>query len=172
MLNRVGVLSRFSMAIAGALALAVTAFASSAMASGPFKWHPAPNTFKLTGVLELEQSIIIRCNVEIHVSVDANGHATVTSRTFSDGTPGVTSPLCGGIIQPFGTWLLEADSITQAAIWLGIASVLGQCFGELVGTWDNATNTLDFDNATVTGTPSDCRVDGTLTSDDPDVEIK
>ena len=171
MLNKSGVLNRFSIVQASALALAIVAFASSATASGPFKWHPAPNTFTLSGVVQISQSITILCDVRIDISVDANGHATVTGRTLSNTSPG-TSPLCGGVIQPFGTWLLEADSITQAAIWLGIASVLGQCFGELVGAWNNANSTLTLNNAPVPGTPGPCFVTGTLISDDPNVEIK
>ena len=155
----------------GALALAMMTVASPALASGPFKFHPAPNTFHLTGVLELQQSITIECDVKIDVSVDANGHASVTGRTFSNTSPG-TSPLCGGVVLPFGVWTLNADSTTQVTAEVGSSSILGQCFGDIVGTWSNATSTLTFNSATVPGTPGDCTVDGTLTSDDLNVEIK
>lgn len=171
MLNKAGVLSRFSITVAGALALAVTAFASSAMASGPFKWHPAPNTFHLTGILQLEQSITILCDVKIDISVDANGHATVTGRAFSNTSAG-TSPLCGGVVQPFGTWTINADSTSQVTAAVGSSSILGNCFGSIVGNWSNANRTLQFINATVPGTPGDCTVNGILTSSDPNVEIK
>ena len=155
----------------GALALAMMTVASPAAASGPFQFHPAPNNFHLTGVLELEQSITILCDVKIDVSVNASGHATVTGRTFSNTSPG-TSALCGGVVQPFGVWTLNADSTTQVTAEVGSSSILGQCFGDIIGTWDNAASTLTFNNASVPGTPAPCTVDGVLTSSDPNVEIK
>ena len=171
MLNKSGVLNRFSIVLASALALAVTALASSAMASGPFKWHPAPNTFKLSGILTLSQSITIRCNVQIEVSVDANGVATVISRTFSDDTPGVTSPLCGGVVQPFGTWTLTPDSTIQVTAMVGFSSILGSCSGPIPGNWNNVSDNLTFSAAnSVPGTPGPCFINGTLTADN-DVEI-
>ena len=168
MLNKAGVLSRFSMIVAGALALAVTAFASSAMASGPFKWHPAPNHFTLAGDLTFSQSITIVCRVEVDVEVDANGHATVKDRRFLPGNP----LFCGSVVNPFGTWTLTADSPTQVTASVGSSSIAGSCFGNITGSWDNATSTLSFSGASVPGTPGPCTVSGDLVSDDPNVEIK
>lgn len=169
MLNKVGILSKFSMAVVGALALAMTAFASSAMASSP-KFDPAPGNFKLSGVLFFTQSITIPCQVEIHVTVNSSGVATSVVPTFSPG-----APQCGTDVVPFGTWTLTADSTTQATAEVGSSSILGQCFGDIVGAWANGANpsdpsTLSFSNASVPGTPSTCFVNGTLTSD-PGVRI-
>ena len=171
MLNKDGVLSKFSMAVAGVLALAVTAIATPAAATN-WRFDPAPNTFHLTGILQLEQSITIFCNVKIDVSVDAKGVATVTSRTFSNGTPGVTSPLCGGVVQPFGTWTLAPNgSDTEVTATVGSSSILGSCVGSILGAWSNANQTVTFTGASVPGTPGPCTVNGTLTSDDPSVRI-
>ena len=171
MLNKARVLNKSSVVLASALALAIVAFASSATASGPFKWHPAPNTFKLSGILTLSQSIAIRCNVQIEVSVDANGHATVISRTFSNDTPGVTSSFCGSVVQPFGTWTLTPDSTIQVTAMVGLSSLLGSCSGPIPGNWNNVSDKLTFSAAnSVPGTPGPCFINGTLTADN-DVEI-
>ena len=156
-------LNKLSMVFVGALALAMTALASPAMA---FKFAPAPNTFTLSGALTLSQSITIDCVVTINVSVDAAGVATVTGRTFSPG-----SPLCGSVVQPFGTWTVSPDSLTQITATVGATSILGQCVGAIVGAWNNTTQTLTFTNASVPGAPNPCTVNGTLTSSDPNVRI-
>ena len=171
MLNKAGVLSKFSMAVAGVLALAVTAIATPAAATN-WRFDPAPNTFKLSGILTLTQSITIRCNVHIEVSVNASGVATVTSRTFSDDTPGVTSSLCGTVVQPFGTWTLAPNgSDTEVIATVGSSSILGSCVGSITGAWSNANQTVTYTGASVPGTPSPCTVTGTLTSDDNTVRI-
>lgn len=167
MLNKVGILNKFSMVLVGTLALAMTALASPAMAQ---TFSPAPNTFMLTGVLNLQQSININCDVKINVSVDAAGVATVTSQSFSATSAG-TSPLCGTAVTPFGTWTLTPNSPTQVTSTVGATSVLGTCVGAVLGTWDNATSTLTFINAIVPGAPGPCIVNGTLTSSDPTVQI-
>lgn len=154
-------LNKISMAFAGAFALALTALASPAMAT-TFKFAPAPNTFTLSGILTLNQSITINCTVTVDVSVNSAGVATVTNRTFSPG-----NALCGGTVQPFGTWTLTPDSLTQVTATVGSTSILGTCVGDIIGTWSNANSTLTFNNATVPGTPGDCTVNGTLTADSP-----
>lgn len=150
MLTKKGLLST------GALALAILPIASPAMAQS---FSPASSTTTLSGLLNLQQSININCQVQINASIDAAGQATVTSRSFSPG-----NPLCGGAVTPFGTWTLSPDNPTQVSATVGSTSVLGTCSGSITGTWNNATNSVTFTNAIVPGTPAPCIVNGTLTS--------
>lgn len=152
----------------GALAFAMMTAASPAMASHPFS-KPVPGTFKLSGVLNLVQTININCDVHIDVSVNASGIATVTGRSFSSTSPG-TSPLCGTVVQPFGTWTIKPVSATQITATVGATSFAGSCSGSISGAWSNANDTLTFINGVVPGTPSSCTVNGVLTADQ-DVEI-
>ena len=165
MLNEAGILSKFSMAMAGVLALAVTAIATPAAAAN-WKFAPAPSTFKLSGTLNLEQTVNLDCQVDVHVSVNTAGEATVTNRSFSPG-----SPACGLLINAFGTWELTPNSATQVTATVGATSIAGQCSGSILATWNNSTQTLSFNNATVPGNPGGCTVNGTLTSNNPNVRI-
>ena len=149
-------LNKKSLISTGALALAAMTVASPAMAQS---FKPVNSTTKLSGVLNLQQSININCNVHVDVSINGSGVATVTSRSFSPG-----SPLCGGVVQPFGTWTLTPNSTTQVTATVGASSVLGSCVGSVIGAWNNANSTLTFNNATVPGTPGPCTVNGTLTA--------
>lgn len=138
-----------------ALILAIAPFAPPAAA----QIGPPNSTTTLSGILNLQQSININCQVQIYVSINAAGQTTVISRSFSPG-----SPLCGGTVTPFGTWTLSPDNPFQVSATVGSTSVLGTCFGVITGVWNNVTRTLTFINATVPGTPIPCTINGTLTA--------
>ena len=142
-----------TLSIAAAAALGMAATAAPAMAQFP------PNTTPtISGSLTLSQSITISCDVSVDLSVNGAGVVTVTGRSFSPG-----SFLCGGVVAPSGTWTVAYGPGTdEVTVSVGASSILGSCFDTVVADFDNATNTLDFDNVTVSGTPSDCTVDGSL----------
>lgn len=146
----------------------VLAGATAGVAQASGDWKPLNTTAKLSGELRLEQSIVIFCDVHIDVVVDGHGNISVTNRTFSG-----ADPLCGTLVNPFGTWDIEDNpgfapaSSGPVDADVGSSSILGQCFGTITGTWDNNTHTLSFSNAQVPGTPSPCFVSGTLTSNQP-----
>lgn len=140
----------------GALALAMAPLASPAVAQS---FSPAPSTTTLSGLLNLQQTVNLDCQVSVSVSINSSGQATVTSRSFSPG-----NPACGTVITPFGTWTLSPDSPTQVTATVGATSFAGSCVGPITGVWNNATSSVTFTNATVPGTPGPCTVNGTLTA--------
>ena len=147
----------------GALALAMMPLASPAAAQ---TFSPAPNTFTLSGLLNLQQTVNLDCQVDVDISVNSSGAPTVTGRSFSPG-----NPACGLVITAFGSWSVNPDNPTQVTATVGATSFAGSCSGSITGTWSNATQSVTFTNASVPGTPVPCIVNGTLTSSDPNVRI-
>ncbi len=129
-------------------------------------FSPAPSNTNLSGVLTLTQSTTLDCNVNVSVSIDASGNAAVTSRSFSPG-----DFLCGTVVNPAGTWTIEAGPGTNAVtLNVGASSILGSCSGTVQASWNNSTGALTFNNVSIPGSPSACNINGTLTSS-PQVSI-
>ena len=154
MITKTGLLSAFSL------------FLSLALAPSPASaqsFSPTNTTTTLSGVLLLQGDISILCDVRIDVSIDGNGQATVTGRSFSSASPG-TSLFCGGLVRPVGTWSLAPDSTTRVTATVGIAGFATSCSGAVTATWNNANSSLTFFNALVPGAPAPCLINGTLTA--------
>ena len=137
--------------MAAVFGMAVTA--APALAAWP------PNTNQtISGTLSLEQSIQIDCVVTVNLSIDGSGDPTITGRSFAPG-----SFLCGGVVSPSGTWTAAwGPGANEVTLSTGASSVLGSCFDTVVADFNHTTNTLTFNNVTVSRTPSDCYVDGSL----------
>ena len=120
-------------------------------------WPPNTNQ-TISGTLSLEQSIQIDCVVTVNLSIDGSGDPTITGRSFAPG-----SFLCGGVVSPSGTWTAAwGPGANEVTLSIGASSVLGSCFDTVVADFNHTTNTLTFNNVTVSRTPSDCYVDGSL----------
>ena len=144
-----------------AFAIIVAGFPTAALSH---KFDPAPNDFKLSGVIALDQGVVITCDVSIDVSVDFRGNATIFSRSFFSASSG-TSPLCGTVIQPFGAWTFTPNDSASVITTLGFSSILGQCYGTIIGNWSNFNATITFSSLdSIPGTPGSCRFVGTLTA--------
>lgn len=157
-------LKRTSLISAAILLVGTTAAPALAQ---DFSFEPAPGSSTLAGLLELEQSQEINCQTNVEVSINSSGDATVTSRTFSPGTPF----LCGGIVNPAGTWTVVPIALDMVRLTVGASSILGSCSGTVDVDWDNSAGELDFDNVIIPGTPDDCRIDGILESSDDQLVI-
>jgi len=142
-----------TLSIAAAAALGMAATAAPAMA----QW--APNTTPtISGTLTLSQSITIDCDVSVDLSINGSGVPSITGRAFAPG-----SFLCGGIVQPSGTWDIAYNpGLTSVTVTIGATSVLGSCFDTVIAGFASATNTVSFSSTVVAGTPSNCTVDGSL----------
>jgi len=140
-----------TLSIAAAAALGMAATAAPAMAAFP------PNTsLTLTGTLTLSQSVTIDCDVSVDISVDASGVPTITGRSFAPG-----SFLCGGVVQPAGTWdITLGPGPSAVTLTIGATSILGSCSDTVVAALSGTS--ITFNNVVVAGAPSNCTVDGTL----------
>lgn len=63
-------------------------------------FSPAPGSYVFSGQIDIASTWATTCEVEMDVSVDALGAATVTSVTLSGGLG------CGSTVLPFGTWAI------------------------------------------------------------------
>ena len=141
---------------------AFSLFLSLALAPSPASaqsFSPTNTTTTLSGLLEITTGIISTCQVSIDVSIDANGQATVTGKSFFPG-----DPLCGNLIAPLGTWALSPDSTTQVTTTIGISG-FGSCSGDVTTVWDNANSSLTFFNVTILEPPEFCIINGRLFAD-------
>ena len=151
------------------IASAATALAAMALIAAPGmaqEFRPLNSTTTLSGTLDLRQSQDVNCAVSVGVSIDGNGEATVTSRSFSPGTF-----LCGSVVNPAGTWTIDAGPGTNTVtLNVGASSILGSCSGTVQADWNNSTGTLTFNNVSIPGSPDPCTIDGSLSSS-PQVSI-
>lgn len=138
-------------------ALSLAAMASPALAQS---FSPINSTTTLSGNLELEQTQIINCDVDVGLSINGSGAASVTSRTFSPG-----NFFCGLAVQASGTWSVAAGPGTnQVTLAIGASTITGgNCFESGVVV-PYVGGKVIFDNVMIDGTPNDCRIDGELTS--------
>lgn len=138
------------------VALAVATISSPVLAQS---FSPTNSTTTISGNLELEQTQVINCDVNVGVAIDGAGAATVTSRTFSMG-----DFFCGLAVNPQGAWTVTAGPGTsQVTLDIGASTITGgSCFGSVTVPYNNTTGELTFNNVTVPGTPNACRILGSL----------
>ncbi len=126
------------------LTFAAAALATVALASPSFAQSFSPSTGNLSGsgVVQLQQTTNVNCNVSITASPGATSRP-IPTRSISAG-----DFLCIAV-APYGSWSANVvpGSTTSISLTIGANTVANDpCYGTVVVAWDNATRTATFNN--------------------------
>lgn len=144
-----------------ALAAAVIGFSSLASAEAWSPAGPVALTNEVGKIIVLNSSLSLECDVSASGALNDDS-ATINSMTFSSGTLG----LCSQIKLEGLPYNVEPSSETSVTLQdVTLIGIVGMCFGDLSGDFDQATGQITFTDATIPSLPtgdSPCVINGVM----------
>ena len=138
------------------MAVAATALASTVEAE---TWSPT-GTINLAGALVVQSDITFFCIL--------SGEATLNGSSASINQLSFTGGLCGGVFFLDLPYNIEPSSLTSVTLEnVRMTGLLGNCFGDLTGTFDQLSGEITFSDAILPPSPPStlpCRFQGVVST--------